>query len=262
MPLGDTYMKMPFWQSSVGDGCRVEIFCLTVGIVVLGLVGISAQAQQGDVYQCNCEDEEPRSVESIFGGVECQHGAEQDIDCLIWAKRGYAKNDYCTDAGVAPPNPAPNWNQLTPTEKAEITAQGLDPMDADGQCECFKCQINNIEYPNSEPCETYVEYYGAYCEKGKSGECRVVESGEGTIRIDYSVELAEGETSCAYEPEGEEEPPSGDGTGEGINEIQYCGGGVLGEEGPIVGANCISQSCTPDLTDPIAEATGMLYACQ
>lgn len=234
-----------------------------VGILCTSLELSTPVTFADDPYQCACTDG-ALTQQEIFGGVECQHGPEQDIDCIVWRLVNQTPGYTCTDNGENAPNPLPTFAQLPMDKQQVLIDAGFDPADEDGKCECYRC-VDKADITNWDPspCEGLLTDYGAYCEKDKTGDCETEADMNGVQQTETPMRLKAMKNACS---DSGEESGSGDGSGIGTNVATFCGGIRPGGDGPVnipTGANCISDDCEADPTmQPQTIKEGPLYKCK
>ena len=163
---------------------QMDLVCAVFAAVVLGVALSKSFAETSSPdgsappYVCACSDVTLK-ITDIYGGIECQHGPLNDLDCWLMmigagqipptvGEMEAVMMGYCEDGGGAPPNNIPTLDQLPQALRDYLIALGFNANDSDGKCECYTCvtQIKpNLPGMNKTPCEMYAEYFGAHCEK-------------------------------------------------------------------------------------------------
>lgn len=246
----------------IGRLGKVVVEVLVIFFAMFIFVFLVGKSMATDPYgdDCGCSEVE-QTTEDLFGGIECQHGPEQDVDCIIWHLTGQAPiGSICTDNGDNAPNNPKGWNDLTAQQKADMIARGFTAADVDGKCECFKCQNVNTVAAQGE-CEFNTINYGAWCERdGLGNNCPIEDGVMGPIQKVYKSKLKNGVMTCT-DSGGDVE---GDGSGGGTNKLTYCddaGPGTNGQNS-LTGANCISTDCEADLQALHRTFTDVLKKCK
>lgn len=203
-------------------GASIEILAVVTGF--LCVIWAASEVSAADVYKCLCNNG-PMTNADVLGHQECQHGPEQDADC-VWYEmdNGVGFGAGCGQAAGALPTGA-----TLAALKAQLIALGYDPAVVngagfaglfDGTCDCFKCVYNTTQAVagnnQNSPCEALIYLYGAFCQKDQTGDCDLNPPVAGKVRESKGGALKPGKTSCA----------GIGGAGGGSTTMNYCGLGT------------------------------------
>ena len=198
--------------------CELTVLVLAAGSLLYTSLSNDASGQQETTGCPECT-EGPIDIVQLYGGIECAHGPEHDVDCRAMFYFGFS-DAYCweTNGGV----PVGIW---TPG--------------GDGECHCYDCDAGaNSGFPNSpggSGCEVYGVLYGAMCLDTSTGNCeRQVNQGPHVMMRRYQAALPPGET-CDRDPSDDDD----------ADQFVWCGGGPGPNEPDTDVFNCLSTNCQP-----------------
>jgi hypothetical protein len=228
------------------------------------IIGVGSRAKAEDIAKCpSCEEgeDDPISVEDIFGGTECKHGPEFDPKCVDLLKT--IKDNFnntikgpLVAAGFDLDNPtmASLFNIFlngTPAQKAAAaTIIAWLESKPDNECDFFKCA--GAAAAAGKECENLITTWSAHCGKDGTGTCKRKDGDvDEVIREEWPGILKIGEVGCAI---------INGGTGTGDNEVKFCGGGLVNDK-PAKGSNCITHSCVADIANPYPAIMGKRLHC-
>jgi len=251
------------WTVRAGRA-SLEILAVLIGILSLIGIATNAGAEVADVYKCLCNNG-PYTSADIYGHQECQHGPEQDPDC-VWYEINYATG-FGSGCGKASPVPNPIPQNL----KDRLIALGYDPAVVnnaaalaalfDGQCKCFDCVYNTTQTvagnTQNSPCEALIIHYGAYCQRDQTGTCDLNPPVNGVRRESKAGALKPGKTTC-----------SGlGGATNGPKLISFCGRGAYTTDGTQIGSTHNGTACLDDGSNCTSGATrnqvqGQIATCK